>query len=785
MNIIQMKYLVILFVCFVLSIGYSSAQNKFTVSGKVVDSTGAPIIGAVVKTSDAAAGTATDANGMYKLSLPPGKYTIVISYLGFIEQKQEIVVTNKNITLNVSMQEDVLSSAVVEITDKAPDENVTDTKMGVTEITVDEIKTLPALFGEVDIVKNIQTLPGVQIAGEGNTGLYVRGGGADQNLILVDEAPVYNASHLFGIFSIFNADAVKSAELYKAGIPSQYGGRLSSMLDVNLKEGNSKKFGASGGIGIIASRLTVEGPFAKGKGTYIFSGRRSYADLFLLLSPDPEIRKNKLYFYDLNGKVTYQLNKNNSLYFSSYYGKDRFKFGGLFGMGWGNFTVTANWNHIFSDKVFLNTTYTHSEYTFDLGISDDVQAFAFKTGITENAVKQVYQYVPSVRHNIIFGWSAAHRSYNPGKFTPTADNSIFTEFVIPKNYSVEGALFVSNKQKLTDKVTLDYGLRLNMFNLIGPNTVYSYAGDPVTSPVTDTTTYSKNQIVNTFWGLEPRIAARYLINEQSSVKLGFNRNYQYIHQISNSLSPVPFDVWQPSNQYFKPEAVNQYSVGYFRNLKDNLFETSVEGYYKTYTNSIDFVDNANLLLNPQIETQASIGKAWSYGAEFFVKKKKGKLTGWVSYTLSWSYKKIDGINNGEKYFAGYDRRHSLNVIASYKISERVTLGGQFVYGTGRPIGLPNGGYQVDYFWLGTYPERNSFRLPSYHRLDLSVTIDQRKKEGRKWEGSWSFSLYNIYGFAHINPWTVIAQTNKETGNQEYVAIYFPAPIPSVTYNFKF
>lgn len=780
-----MKYLVSLFVFCILSIGYSSAQNKFLVSGNIIDSAGAPIIGAIVKTTDGSAGAATDENGAYKLSLPPGTYTIVISYLGFIEQKHEVVVTNKNVSLNIAMQEDLLSSAIIEVTDKAPDENVTDTKMGVTQITIEEIKTLPALFGEVDIVKNIQTLPGVQIAGEGNTGLYVRGGGADQNLILVDEAPVYNASHLFGIFSIFNADAVKSAELYKAGIPSQYGGRLSSMLDVRLREGTPKRFSASGGVGIIASRLTVEGPFAKGKGTYIFSGRRSYADLFLLLSSDPEVRKNKLFFYDLNGKVTYQLNKNNSLYVSSYYGKDKFKFGGLFGMGWGNFTVTANWNHIFSDKLFLNTIYTHSEYQFNLGITSDIQAFEFNTGLTENALKQIYQFVPSPRHNIVFGWSAAQRSYNPGKFAPTTGNSIFAELVVPKNYSLEGALFASNKQKITEKLSLDYGLRLNMFNLVGTGTKYTYAGNPVSTPVTDTTTYGKNEIINTFWGLEPRIAARYMLDEQSSLKLGFNRNYQYIHQISNSLSPVPFDVWQPSNQYFKPEAVNQYSVGYFRNLKDNLFETSVEGYYKTYTNSIDFVDNAQLLLNPKIETQASVGKAWSYGAEFFVKKKKGKLTGWVSYTLSWSYKQIDGINNGKKYFAGYDRRHSLNVIASYKISERVTLGGQFVYGTGRPIGLPNGGYQVDYFWLGTYPERNSYRLPSYHRLDLSVTIDQRKKEGRRWEGSWSFSLYNVYGFARINPWTVVAQTNKDTGNQEYVAIYFPAPIPSVTYNFKF
>ncbi len=779
-----MKYLISLLAFFVFSLTYSNAQTKYTVSGNVVDSTGAPLVGAIVKTSDGSIGTATDENGAFKLLLPAGKYTIVISYLGYEEQSR-IIDVSKNTTINITMKEDEDGAPEILITDKAPNQNVTDTKMGATEVTVEEIKTLPALFGEVDIVKNIQTLPGVQVAGDGNTGLYVRGGGADQNLILVDEAPVYNASHLFGIFSIFNADAVKSAELYKAGIPSQYGGRLSSLLDVNLRASNAKRFSAQGGIGIIASRLTLEGPFAKGKGSFIVSGRRSYADLFLLLSSDPETRKNKLYFYDLNAKLTYQFNNKNSMYISSYYGKDKFKFGGLFANDWGNATFTANWKHIFSDKLFLNTIYTYSQYQYLLGIDFGVQAFDFKTGITENSVKQIYQYVPSPRHSVVFGWSVTQRTYNPGEFTPSSSSSIFTPTIIPKNHSLEGALFASNKQKLTENLSLDYGLRLNMFNLMGTGTIYSYGGDPVNSPATDTTYYKKGQVIKTFWGLEPRIAARYMLNEQSSVKVGFNRNYQYIHQISNSLSPVPFDVWQPSNDYFKPEAVNQYSAGYFRNLKDNAFETSVEGYYKSYSNSIDFIDNADLLLNPQIETQASIGKAWSYGAEFFLKKKQGKLTGWVSYTLSWSYKKIDGINNGEKYFAGYDRRHSLNVIGSYKLTERLTLGGQFVFGTGRPIGLPNGGYAIDYFWLGTYPERNSYRLPSYHRLDVSLTLDQRKKEGRRWEGSWSFSIYNIYGFAHINPWTVIAQTNKDTGNQEYVAIYFPAPIPSVTYNFKF
>ncbi len=779
-----MNYLISFCISFLfLSMGVN-AQNLNTVSGKVIDTTGAPLIGAIVKTSDGKIGAATDDNGAFKLSLPAGTYTLVISYFGY-KQQTKVVNVSSNVVLTITMQEDILDSEVILITAEAPNENVTDTKMGATEITVEEIKTLPALFGEVDIVKNIQTLPGVQVAGEGNTGLYVRGGGADQNLILIDEAPVFNASHLFGIFSVFNADAVKSAELYKAGIPSQYGSRLSSMLDVKLRQGSVNKFGVSGGIGVIASRLTIEGPFAKGKGTYIFSARRSYADLFLQLSSNPETRKNKAFFYDLNGKVSYQFNKKNSLYVSSYFGKDKFKFGDVFSNNWGNFTVTANWHHTFNEKLFVTNLYTHSQYDFLLGISQGPQSFDFKTGLSENSVKQDYQYLPSIRHKIHFGWSVTKRKYNPGAFTPSSDNSIFAPTVLPNYNSLEGALFVSNIQKVSEKISLDYGLRLNVFNNIGTGTVYSYDGNPVNDVVTDTTVYSKGKIINTFWGLEPRISARYLIDEQSSIKVGFNRNYQFIHQISNSLAPVPFDIWVPSNDYFKPESVNQYSAGYFRNLKNNTYETSVEGYYKNFKNSIDYIDNADLLLNPQIETQVAIGKAYSYGAEFFLKKKKGKLTGWISYTLSWSYKQIPGINNGEKYFASYDRRNNLNIIASYKLNSRITFGGQFVYGTGRPIGLPSGGYSVDYFWLANYPQRNSYRLPSYHRMDLSLTLYPKFKEGRKNESSWTFSIYNIYGFARINPWTVIAQNNKDTGIREYVAIYFPAPIPSVTYNFKF
>lgn len=759
-----------------------NSQSKFKISGEVVDSSGVPIIGAVVMAQGTSFGTVTNVDGKFVLELPPGKYNIVINYTGFQPIVKPIEVTGPA-TYNFSMEAEDVGEAVVITADKQ-NKNVENTSMGVTELTIEEIKKMPALFGEVDVIKNVQTLPGVQVAGEGSTGLYVRGGGADQNLILIDEAPLYNAAHLFGIFSIFNADAVKSVELYKAGVPSQYGGRLSSMLDVRTKSGNMQKFGASGGIGTIASRLTLEGPIIKDKLSYVISARRSYADLFLLLSPNEDVRSNKLYFYDLNGRMDYKMNARNSFYISSYYGKDRFKFTDVFQQRWGNTTLTANWKHIASDKMIINTYGTYSRYDYTLGLNAGSTKFDYKTGIREYGYKTDFNYQPNSFNNIHFGVSMAQRLYQPGQFTPRGDDNVFKAQKTPNFYSLEAALFASNIQKINDKVSLDYGLRLNWFGYMGSGVVYSYDGDPVNKQTTDTTYYKRGDLIKDYWGLEPRLSTRYLINDKSSIKVGYNRNIQYLAQISNSLSPVPFDVWVPAGVHFKPQVVDQVAAGYFRNLRDNTFETSVEFYYKNFQNAIDYIDNSDILLNPQLETQIRTGKGWSYGAEFFLKKKKGDLTGWVSYTLSWSYKKIDGINNGEKYFAGYDRRHNINIVGAYKINDRWDISANWVFGSGRPIGVPNAGYDYDYFWLGVYPERNSFRLPSYHRLDFSATYHKKKKLFKTGESSWNFSVYNVYGAFRINPWTVITTTNDE-GERYFEAIYFPAPIPSVTYNFTF
>jgi hypothetical protein len=777
-----MRKIVLMLLLFIGFAMQGNSQSKIKITGEIVDTSGVPVIGAVVMAQGTTYGTVTDVNGKFVLELPRGKYTLVINYTGYKSISKPVEVTGPA-TYNFSMEEEDTGEAIIITADRA-NQNVENTSMGVTELTIEEIKKMPALFGEVDIIKNIQTLPGVQVAGEGSTGLYVRGGGADQNLILIDEAPLYNAAHLFGIFSIFNADAVKSVELYKAGVPSQYGGRLSSMLDVRTKSGNMQKFGASGGIGTIASRLTLEGPIIKDKLSYVISGRRSYADLFLLLSPNEDVRSNKLYFYDLNGRIDYKMNARNSFYISSYYGKDRFKFTDVFQQRWGNTTLTANWKHIATDKLIVNTYATFSDYKYVLGINSGTTKFDFGTGIQEKAMKVDFNYVPNSFNNIHFGASFAQRRYDPGKFEPIGDDNVFKPIKNPNYYSVESAIFASNVQKISDKISVDYGLRLNWFAYMGKGVVYSYDGDPVNKNITDTTYYSAGEKIKDYWGLEPRLSTRYLINDKSSVKVGYNRNIQYLTQISNSLSPVPFDVWVPAGVHFKPQVVDQIAAGYFRNLKDNAFETSVEFYYKNFQNAVDYIDNADILLNPQLETQVRTGKGWSYGAEFFLKKKKGDLTGWVSYTLSWSYRKIDGINNGEKYFAGFDRRHNLNIVGAYKINDRWDISANWVFGTGRPIGLPNSGYDYDYFWLGIYPDRNSFRLPSYHRLDVSATYHKKRKLFGTGESSWNFSIYNLYGAFRINPFTVIVNTD-ENGDRYFEAIYFPAPIPSITYNFTF
>ncbi|MDB5274141.1 MAG: outer membrane protein [Chitinophagaceae bacterium] len=778
-----MRFLVLLLVSFWLGLsGVNAQQKKYTVSGNVkAMKSGEDMIGAVIQVKDLDKGAATNEYGFFSLTLPEGNYTLIISYLGYTKI-EKVITLNENMRLNIDMEEEDENIEVI-VTGEREDKNVTDTKMSAQTLTAEQIKKLPALFGEVDVIKNIQTLPGIQIAGDGNTGLYVRGGGPDQNLILIDEAPVFNASHLLGIFSVFNSDALKSAEIYKGGVPAQYGGRLSSLLDIRTRDGNNKKYAASGGIGLISSRLTLEGPIQKEKSSFIISARRTYADLFLKLSPDSKTNNNKLYFYDINAKVNFKLNDNNRIFLAGYFGRDLFKFQDFFKIGWGNGTGTLRWNHVFNDRLFSNTSLVYSNFKYSQDLNLGVQSFTYSTGLSETTIKQDFSYFPSTAHEVSFGGSGSYRNYNPGTFSPLSSSSIFKENKLPDYNSIEGSIYLSDKYKITHRITVEAGLRYTRFATVGPGTVYTYNGEIKKENIADTLHYKAWQNIQTYGGLEPRVSGRYLINENSSFKASYNRMYQYIHLISNALSPLPFNMWVPSNNYFKPAYADQIAGGYFRNFKENKFEASAEVYYKNMHNVLDYIDNADLTLNPQIETQVKAGRSWSYGLELYIKKNTGKTTGWISYTLSKTQRQINGINGDRPYAASYDRRHNLNVVVLHEFNDRYSLSATFVYGTGRPMGLPSGRFEYDGYVGGSYPDRNSVRLKAYNRMDVSFTITPRKNKNRKWKGSWNISVYNIYG--RKNPWTVYTTDKSDGSGKELTMLYFPAPIPSITYNFNF
>lgn len=779
----------------------SSSAQKYTLSGYVKDSSSSEaIIGAAIYVKEIQNGVATNDYGFFSISLPAGTYTVVISSLSYRNIEQTIDL-NSNVTLNFSLPEDIIEAKEIVVTGEKADVNVQDTKMSNIKMDVKQIKKLPSLFGEIDVIKNIQMLPGISVAGEGNTGLYVRGGGADQNLILIDEAPVYNPSHLFGMFSVFNSDALKSAEIYKGGIPAQYGGRLSSLLDIRTKDGNDKKFGATGGIGLISSRLTLQGPIAKDKCSFIVSGRRTYADLFLKLADKSGILDEKqsrqiggvkLYFYDLNGKINYKINKKNQLFIAGYLGKDVLQAGGAqaFGLDWSNSTATLRWNHIYGNKLFSNTTLIYSNYNYGLGISAGANEFRWDANLRETALKQDYTYFLNPNNEITFGVNLSYKSYSPGKFTPGDENTTFKEFELQPFHSLDEAIFLSNKQKLTKRISVEYGLRYTMFQNIGTDTVLSYDGQPNFNNITDSTAYKSGQLIRNYNGLEPRLSTRYLISENSSIKASYNRTFQFLHLISNSAAPLPTSQWVPSTPHIKPQKADQVALGYFRNLRQNKYEASVEGYYKHFYNVLDFKDNANIIANENIETEIRRGNGWSYGLEFFLRKNTGKFTGWISYTWSKTQFNIPEINEGRTYYASYDRRHNLNLVGSYDVNKRWNVSANWIYGSGKPITIPIQKYQFGSKYPTYIPERNNYRIGSYHRFDISATLYRKVKEGRKNQSSWNFSIYNLY--AKKNPFTVFVRDKADdegnslnTGEKEVAMLYLFTIIPSITYNFNF
>ncbi|HEY8934422.1 MAG TPA: TonB-dependent receptor [Cyclobacteriaceae bacterium] len=774
-----------------ISLSFSAwSQEKVTLNGYIKDSqTGEELIGVNVYIPQLKAGTVTNPYGFYSLTIEKGTYDLQFSYVGYQTHSINIDLT-QNESRNIEMASEATYIKEVVVSDKAIDANVVDVQMSKNTLNMEQVRKLPALFGEVDIIKNIQMLPGVISAGEGTSSFYVRGGSADQNLILIDEAPIYDPSHLGGLISVFNADVIKDSELYKGGIPARFGGRLSSMLEVRTKDGNNKKFGASAGVGTLASRLMIEGPIRKEKSSFIVSARASNLGLYLKAANV----KNGVSFYDLNGKANWRANNNNRFFVAFYSGRDKITFnGGDAGFGWGNTTGTFRWNHLFSERLFSNTSIIASQFDYSLKVNDPVQGFEWTSKIQEFSMKNDFTYFINTNNELTFGYHITGRTFQPGNIRPTSSRSIFTATQLDMMYGLDHALYLSNQQKLNGRVTLDYGLRFSVFQNVGRSNVFTYKDpqDNTTIERTDTLHYSAWKNIKVYPNVEPRLAIRYLLKDGQSVKLSYNRMVQNTHLISAGTVPLPFNTWSPSSYYLKPQIADQVAAGYFRNLKDNMFELSVETYYKSMQKVTDFADNAQIFFNRDISTEYRQGKSWSYGAEFMVTKKEGRLNGMISYTLSKTMRKIPGVNHGEAFPSNYDRRHVINMQAVYELSKRWTLGGNFIYNTGRPITLPAGKFEYSSYHPDVITERNGYRLPPVHRLDLSATFTPRKNDNRKWKSQWIFSVYNVY--SRKNPFTIYTRTKRDSdGNvvgdgtiKEARMIYLFPVLPSVTYNVKF
>jgi hypothetical protein len=756
-----------------------AAPNKYTISGYIKDAkTGEALIGATVTVKELK-GTGVGANsyGFYSLTIPEGNYTISVMFMGYITNVFPINL-KQNTKLDFPLSELSKDLNEVTITAEKSDANVTSTQMGVEKLDMVQIKQIPVFFGEQDVLKTIQLLPGVTNASEGSSGFYVRGGGVDQNLILLDEATVYNASHLLGFFSIFNSDAIKDVSLYKGNQPAEYGGRLSSVLDVKMKDGNDQNYILSGGIGIISSRLNFEGPIKKGKGSFLVTARRTYADLFLKLSSDSATRQARLYFYDVNLKANYTIDDKNRVYLSGYFGKDVLGFGTTFGINWGNATGTARWNHLFSDKLFSNTSLIFSNYDYVIDVNFGGVNFDIVSRIQDWCLKEDFQYFINSKNKLKFGYNTIYHQIIPGEITSTSDSPI-ANLHLPNKYAWENALYISHEVTPSDKFSFEYGLRVSSFSLFGPGLFYDYNAAGV---ATDSANYSSSQIVKTYVDPEPRLSAKYVLTPTSSIKASYGRNAQYMHLLSNSTSGNPTDLWIPSSNNVKPGLCDQYSIGYFRNLKDNMYEFSVETYYKSMLNQIDYMNDAQLNFNATVESQLLYGIGRSYGVEFCVKKKYGRFTGWIGYTLSKTELQINGINNGSWYPATQDRPNDLSVVGIYQLNKKWSVSSTFVYYTGMAVTFPSGKYEVDGQVVNYYGPRNSNRMPDYNRMDIGFTMQGKKTE--KYETSWNFSCYNVYG--RENAYTITFQTDPNDANKtEAVQTALFRWVPSITWNFKF
>jgi len=770
------QFLSLMIMLFISQFGF--AQQEFTISGYIRSAeTGEALIGATVFIEALNTGITTNTYGFYSITLPEGKHSLQYAYIGNQNKTEEIELT-ENINNNVELHPTSIKLAEVVISSKIVDKNIRAPEMGVIKIAPKEIETIPVLFGEQDILKTIQLMPGVNSAGEGSSGFYVRGGSADQNLIILDEAPVYNSSHLLGFFSVFNSDAIKDMSFYKGNAPAQYGGRLSSVLDTKMNDGNSKKLALSGGIGLIASRLTIEAPIVKNKSSFIVSGRRTYADIFLpLWKRDPGVKETKLFFYDLNAKANLNINSKNKIFLSGYFGRDIFKLSDIIGFSWGNQTATLRWNHVFGNKLFLNSSLIYSQYDYSIGYNVG-ELLEVTSGIKDYNLKEDFQYFINTKNTLKFGFNTIHHTFRPGEIK-SENEEYFNTIIIDQKHALESAGYISHEFDLSKHLKLNYGLRYSNFVVIGPDTVYSYNDN---DEITGSTSYAKGEIVQSYGTFEPRLTLNYIVNDKSSVKMSYARNAQYIHLLSNSTAALPTDLWISSSKIVKPQIADQIALGYFRNFKDNMFETSLEVYYKNFQNQIDYQNGADIILNEKVESQLVFGKGRAYGAELFIKKRSGNLTGWVGYTLSKTERSIDEIDNGAWYSVKHDRTHDVSIVLMYKLNEKWKLSANWVYNTGNAVTFPTGKYEIDGLAIPAYTNRNGYRMPEYHRLDLGATLANKKHE--KFESSWNFSVYNAY--ARKNAYSIsFRQSEDNPAKTEAVRQSLFQIVPSVTYNFKF
>ena len=758
----------------------AKASARSTISGTIRSAkTGETILGATIRIAAPPTGTMTNEYGFYSLTLPSaGHYRMTVSAIGFKSQSQEFTL-EADLVQNIQLEEEAKDLQAVTVTASSSTRSLQSPQMGLEKLSIREANKMPVIFGERDILKTIQLLPGIKPAGDGNSGFYVRGGAADQNLILLDEAVVYNPTHLLGFFSTFNSDAIKNVSVYKGDMPAQYGGRLSSVLDIKMNDGNNKDYGVNGGIGLISSRLTVEGPIQQDKSSFLVSGRRTYADLFLKLSPDSNINRSRLYFYDLNAKANYIFGDRDRLYLSGYFGRDVLGQANVVGINWGNTTATLRWNHLFNKRLFSNTSLIYSNYDYRINDNQDGSDFDIFSQIRDWNLKEDLQWYAGSNHTANFGFNTIFHTIRPGEITAIGNNAGINSVALERRYSLESAAYVTDTWKAGGRFNLTYGVRLSVFSVLGEGDYYKFDAN---GNITDTMHYRPGQVVKTYVNPEPRVAASFQLDPTSSVKASYVRNTQHLHLISNSTTNSPTDKWVANTNVIRPEIADQWSVGYYKNLSDNRYELSVETYYKTMQNQIDYRNGANIFTNRPIESQLLFGKGRAYGIEWMLKKKAGRLTGWVAYTLSKTERQIDGINNNQWYNARQDRTHDIAIVGVYELNPKWAFSADWVFYTGDAVTFPDGKYTLDgnvYFY---YTNRNGYREPNYHRLDLSAT--RQLKKTRKFSSELVFSLYNAYG--RRNPYQIDFRQGKTDPNiTEAVETSLFRWVPSISYNFKF